>query len=69
MTVIEKLSDAARKAVRDAHADPQGIVLGCGVRFSEACAAGYLLPVPGTVDRWHITARGREYCLRLMRAH
>jgi hypothetical protein len=69
MSVIEKLSDAARKVVRDAHADPQGTVLGCGSAFQEACVAGYLLPVSGTVDRWRITARGREYCLRLMRAH
>lgn len=51
MSVIEKLSDAARKVVRDAHADPQGTVLGCGWAFQEACVAGYLLPVSGTVDR------------------
>ncbi|WLR92163.1 hypothetical protein [Shinella zoogloeoides] len=69
MMVIEKLSDAARKVVRDAHADPHGMVLGCGARFREACTAGYLVPVRGAIDRWHITVKGREYCLRLMRAH
>lgn len=69
MMVIEKLSYAARKVVRDAHADPRGVVLGTGARFREACTAGYLAPVHGTTHRWRITNKGREYCLRLMRAH
>lgn len=69
MTVIEKLTGTARKLVLDAHRNPGGTATGCRSAFREAARAGYLLPVPGMVDRWQITARGREYCLRLMRAH
>ncbi|MCO5153361.1 MULTISPECIES: hypothetical protein [unclassified Shinella] len=67
--VIEKLSDAARVLVRDANTNGSGIVTGCGDAFREACIAGYLLPVRGAIHKWRITVKGREYCLKLMRAH
>lgn len=67
--VIEKLSDAARAAVRNAHLNGSGVVTGCGDAYREACVAGYLLPVRGAIHQWRITAKGRDYCLRLMRAH
>lgn len=66
---IEKLSDAARKVVRDAYVNGSGTVTGCGAAFREACGAGYLVPVRGTIHTWRLTAKGRDYLFRLMRAH
>jgi hypothetical protein len=67
-SVIENMSQAAKNAVRRAYASPAGTTTGCGRAFLEARNAGYLVPVKGAIDRWRVTLKGREYCLRLMRA-
>lgn len=67
-TVIDIIRPSARALLRRAAADRDGRATGCGADFDLLFRSGYLRPLPG-VHQWMITLKGRDYLLRLARAH